>query len=154
MEKTSKAAAGGLVKKGIVGAVILALAVGAFFAVNYVMQLQEYKKRIADISISNVDLSKIPDGSYTGSYDAIMIAAKVRVDISNHVIQDIDSVSQKRKRKKSRKHCERSQIGAVIESGHRNGRNKQQQSDLESGAKCVEFRCEGVMALVGGGLPF
>lgn len=100
MEKTSKAAAGGLVKKGIVGAVILALAVGAFFAVNYVMQLQEYKKRIADISISNVDLSKIPDGSYTGSYDAIMIAAKVRVDISNHVIQDIDILYHKNERGK------------------------------------------------------
>ena len=52
--------------KIIIGVIIIALVIGLYFTGNYIYQLQEYKKRIADISITNVDLSKIPDGSYTG----------------------------------------------------------------------------------------
>ena len=81
--------------KIIIGVIIIALVIGLYFTGNYIYQLQEYKKRIADISITNVDLSKIPDGSYTGSYDAIMVAAKVRVDVSNHTIKDIDILFHK-----------------------------------------------------------
>lgn len=55
-------------------------------------------KRISDISISDVDLSKIPNGSYEGSYDAIMIAAKVKVDISDHTIKDINIIYHKNER--------------------------------------------------------
>jgi Uncharacterized protein conserved in bacteria len=90
-------------KTGIQIAVVLliiALAIGTYFAVNYIMQLNEYKKRIAAISISNVDLSKIPDGSYVGSYDAIMIAARVRVDVSDHAITDVKLLYHKNERGK------------------------------------------------------
>lgn len=90
----------GIAVKIVIGVVIVALVAGIFLAVNYVMQLQEYKKRIADIAINNADLSKIPDGSYTGSYNAIMIAAKVRVDISDHVIKDIAILYHKNERGK------------------------------------------------------
>jgi uncharacterized protein with FMN-binding domain len=86
--------------KIIIGVSILALAVGLYFSANYIFQLREYKKRIADISISNVDLSKIPNGSYTGSYDAIMIAAKVRVDISDHTIKNVSILEHKNERGK------------------------------------------------------
>jgi uncharacterized protein with FMN-binding domain len=86
--------------KIIIGVILIALVIGLYFAGNYIYQLQEYKKRIADISITNVDLSKIPDGSYTGSYDAIMVAAKVKVDISNHTITDINILYHKTERGK------------------------------------------------------
>lgn len=86
--------------KIIIGLIIIALAIGSYFSVNYILKLREYKERIADISISNVDLSKIPDGSYVGSYDAIMIAAKVRVDISDHTIKDINILYHKYERGK------------------------------------------------------
>jgi uncharacterized protein with FMN-binding domain len=86
--------------KIIVGALIVSLAVGMFFTARYVLQLREYKKRIADIRISSVDLSKIPNGSYFGSYDAIMIAAKVRVHVSDHTITDIDLLYHKNERGK------------------------------------------------------
>lgn len=105
MEKTLKAdtktkGKNSIVMKIVIAVVIVALAVGLYFATTYMVQLQEYKKRIADISIANVDLSKIPDGTYTGSYDAIMIAAKVQVDISNHVIKDIHILYHKNERGK------------------------------------------------------
>lgn len=83
-----------------IGVIIIALAVGLYFAGNYIYQLQEYKKRIADISITNVDLSKIPDGSYIGSYDAIMVSAKVKVDVSDHTIKDISILYHKTERGK------------------------------------------------------
>jgi uncharacterized protein with FMN-binding domain len=86
--------------KIITGVIIVSLAVGIYFAANYVYQLSEYKKRIADISISNINLSKIPDGSYTGSYDAIMIAAKVQVTISDHTIKDVKILYHKNERGK------------------------------------------------------
>lgn len=85
----------------IIAAVLaVALGTGIYFAGNYIYQLQEYKKRIAAISISAVDLSKIPDGSYIGSYDAIMISATVRVNIHNHQISGIDLISHKNERGK------------------------------------------------------
>lgn len=86
--------------KIIVAVLGVALVTGIYFAGNYIYQLQEYKKRIAAISISAVDLSKIPDGSYIGSYDAIMISATVRVNIHNHQISGIDLISHKNERGK------------------------------------------------------
>lgn len=86
--------------KILAGAAIVILAVGIYFAVNYVFQVREYKKKIADISISNVDLMKIPNGSYTGSYDAIMVGAKVQVDISDHAITNITILEHKNERGK------------------------------------------------------
>jgi len=91
----------GMALKIIIGVAILIFAIGSYFAVNYIVQLQEYRQRIADISISNVDLSKIPDGSYFGSYDAIMVAAEVRVDVSNHAITNITLLSHKTEKGKS-----------------------------------------------------
>ena len=86
--------------KIIAAVIFVALCVGIYFAANYIYQLSEYKKRIASVSVSNVDFSKIPDGSYTGSYDAIMIAAKVRVNIINHQINGIGLIYHKNERGK------------------------------------------------------
>lgn len=86
--------------KIIAGVIVVAVIIGIIFVLNYTMQLAEYKKRIASISISNVDLSKISDGTYTGSYDAIMIAAKVSVDVSDHTIKDIHLIYHKNERGK------------------------------------------------------
>lgn len=84
--------------KIIVAVIFVALCVGIYFAANYIYPLSEYKKRIASVSVSNVDFSKIRDGSYTGSYDAVMIAAKVRVNIINHQINGIDLIYHKNER--------------------------------------------------------
>lgn len=89
-----------MIIKIVVGILVLALLTGGYFTINYISQVKEYKKRVADIKIANVDLSKIPDGSYMGSYDAIMVAAKVQVDISNHTINNIKLLYHKNERGK------------------------------------------------------
>ena len=98
--KTKKKGRKSVTVKIIAAVLAVALGTGIYFAGNYIYQLQEYKKRIAAISISAVDLSKIPDGSYIGSYDAIMISATVRVNIHNHQISGIDLISHKNERGK------------------------------------------------------
>lgn len=77
-----------------------ALAVGGCFAARYALRLAEYKKRIAAISVSDVPLSDIPDGAYTGSYDAVMIAATVRVHVTGHRIVAIELLAHKNERGK------------------------------------------------------
>jgi uncharacterized protein with FMN-binding domain len=90
-----------MVKIIIISIIVITLIGGILFATNYVVQLREYKKMISDIKISDVDLAKIPDGSYEGSYDSIMIAATVKVDVTNHIIQDIKLLYHKNEKGKS-----------------------------------------------------
>jgi len=68
----------------IIGAVIIVLA-GLFIAVTN--GLSEGKK----VSINGVDLSKIPDGSYTGTYDFKRWSNTVVVHIKNNRITAIDT---------------------------------------------------------------
>ncbi len=39
--------------------------------------------------LTDIDLRKIPDGEYEGSYEAFPVMVKVRVSVSNHSITDI-----------------------------------------------------------------
>ncbi|MDP4091729.1 MAG: FMN-binding protein [Bacillota bacterium] len=88
------------IKRVVIGLIAVALVSGIIFGVNYYLQVREYKKLISDISISKVDLSSIPDGTYTGSYDAKMVAAKVQVVVSGHIITNIKILSHKNERGK------------------------------------------------------
>ena len=47
-------------------------------------------ERLADLNISNVDLSKIEDGVYSGSYKVFPVAAEVEVTINNHRIKEVE----------------------------------------------------------------
>ena len=67
---------------------IMVLTAGTF-GVKYLVSVQEYKKTIREIKISNVDLSKIPNGKYTGSCDAVYISAKVSVTVKDKKITNI-----------------------------------------------------------------
>jgi len=48
--------------------------------------------RLADLAINDVDLAKVSDGVYTGSYKAFPVAATVKVTVSDHVITGIELV--------------------------------------------------------------
>lgn len=89
-----------MIYKFIIGILVVSLAAGGYFTINYINKVNEYKKKVADISITDVDLSKIKDGSYLGSYDAILVGAKVRVDVSNHTIKNIQLLVHKNERGK------------------------------------------------------
>ena len=45
---------------------------------------------LADATIQKVDLSKVEDGVYTGSYKAFPVTAEVEVTVSNHMITEIE----------------------------------------------------------------
>ena len=47
---------------------------------------------VTDLDIESVDLTQIPDGSYTGSYDSYRWSTTVEVTILDHRITDIQSV--------------------------------------------------------------
>lgn len=54
--------------------------------------LVRYRAIIKNMTIDDIDLSKINDGIYKGSSEAILVAADVEVTIQNHRISKIDLV--------------------------------------------------------------
>lgn len=85
-------------KKVIVAAVSIIIVVGGIYCARYLFDYFKYQSIIKQISISNVDLSKVPDGSFTGSFDAVYIGAEVNVTVENHKIVDIKLVNHKNER--------------------------------------------------------
>lgn len=88
------------VKRIIITLVSLGLVTGVFFGVRYFIYLQSYKNIIKNITIKNVDLSKISDGTYLGSFDALEVGADVKVKVDNHKITAIKIVHHKNERGK------------------------------------------------------
>jgi uncharacterized protein with FMN-binding domain len=80
-------------KKYLVFLTSAILLVGAVLAVSGVKShLQTNLKQVADSTISDVDLTKIQDGIYIGSYKAFPVSAEVKVVISNHRISKIELI--------------------------------------------------------------
>lgn len=87
-------------KKIIIAVVgVLVIGGGAYF-IKYMSDLKKYKNTIKEISIGKVDLTKVKDGNYTGSFDAIYVGAKVKVKIKNHAIAEIKLLNHKNERGK------------------------------------------------------
>nr|WP_243183188.1 FMN-binding protein [Anaerosolibacter carboniphilus] len=64
-------------------------AIGSYEFFDYYKTLKEYRQMIGAITINEVDLSKIQDGTYRGSHDAIWVGADVTVIVKDHKIIDI-----------------------------------------------------------------
>ena len=47
---------------------------------------------LRDISVEDVDLSMVPDGTYTGKHEVFPVLVTVDVTVSNHVITEIELV--------------------------------------------------------------
>jgi uncharacterized protein with FMN-binding domain len=65
------------------------------FKMDDMLALMNYKKQINEITIGEVNLSDVEDGTYIGHYDAILVAADVSVTMKNHSIEDIEILSHK-----------------------------------------------------------
>ena len=52
--------------------------------------LYQYNQAIDRISISEVNISDLPDGVYQGSYDAILVTAEVKVTVKDGRITHIE----------------------------------------------------------------
>ena len=53
-------------------------------------QFKEYRRIVDEIEIENVDLRQVADGRYTAEVDAILVRARVAVDVQDHQITAID----------------------------------------------------------------
>ncbi|ALB45049.1 FMN-binding protein [Clostridium beijerinckii] len=77
------------VKKILLGVVCLIVITVIIVGGKYLISVRNYQTTIRELTINNVDLSKIPDGKYIGSYDVNLISAKVSVTVKNHKIENI-----------------------------------------------------------------
>jgi uncharacterized protein with FMN-binding domain len=73
----------------IVGVVVL---IGLAIGTKYLMDVQNYKNEVAAMQINNINLADIPDGSYLGAYDVNFIKVKVKVDVQDHWISNIELI--------------------------------------------------------------
>lgn len=88
-------------KQVIIIAVLVAVITGSYFGakgINAYTDLKTYKKQVKEITISNVNMSKIEDGTYSGNYEVMWVAAKVKVIVKNHRIEGIELVEHKNDR--------------------------------------------------------
>ena len=65
------------------------LVIGGAFAAKYFSDLSSYREAVEEITIGEVDLSTVPDGTYTGSSEAVWVGATVEVTVRDHRITEI-----------------------------------------------------------------
>ena len=73
----------------------ISLALIGLFAVILLISckpFKEYRQRVADVQIENIDLQQIRNGDYSGEYDAVIVKAEVLVKVRDHRITAIDLV--------------------------------------------------------------
>lgn len=77
----------------IIMAVLVIVIIGVIIGIMAVKSyMNNFTQTISEITIYNVDLSKVSDGTYSGSYKAFPVAAKVKVTVKGHKITGIDLV--------------------------------------------------------------
>lgn len=79
-------------KHKIILGILVVVIIGAYFGIKTIGSNLDQLK---DLKISNVDISKVPDGTYTGSYKVFPIIAEVKVTVKNHEITGIELVKHK-----------------------------------------------------------
>lgn len=73
----------------ITALVIIVIFIGIIVIKSYI---DNYDQVISEITISNVDLSNVADGTYSGSHKAFPVVVEVNVTVSGHKITAIDLV--------------------------------------------------------------
>lgn len=76
-------------KKIILGIVSVIILTAAIFGGKYLYSVNKYKKETSEMIIGSVDLSKVPDGKYTGACDVVYVGAEVSVTVKDNKIVDI-----------------------------------------------------------------
>lgn len=82
-------------KRIIIGIIVVALFMGLIFAGKYALDMRYYKEAMSTLTIGEIDLSHMNDGTYVGSYDARIISATVSVTVMNGRITDIKLMEHK-----------------------------------------------------------
>jgi uncharacterized protein with FMN-binding domain len=80
-------------KKRVILITVLILVIVTILTVAGVkVYLQSNLERLVALPITNIDFTKLADGTYSGSYKAFPVDAEVKVLISNHKIINIELV--------------------------------------------------------------
>ena len=66
---------------------LVLIAAGIIYVSSYI---EGYDDRIASVTISDVDVSKVADGTYSGSYDLFPVSVVVKVVVKDHRIEDVE----------------------------------------------------------------
>ncbi|MEN1761039.1 FMN-binding protein [Anoxynatronum sibiricum] len=74
--------------------IVAVLAAVTFPFVNRGILYYQYQQQIEAISIQDIDLTKLEDGVYTGTYDVGLIHAEVTVVIIDEAIHDIQLIHE------------------------------------------------------------
>ncbi len=61
-----------------------------FIGMTYLNSVMEYQSKVRDMTITEIDLSQVPDGVYEGECDVNFIAASVRVVVKDGAITEIN----------------------------------------------------------------
>ena len=85
-------------KKGMIAFSCIGILSGGIYLYSYISALNSYKSIVAGLKIDEVDLSKIKNGTFQGSCDAIYVAADVSVTVKDHKIIDIQLIRHKTER--------------------------------------------------------
>lgn len=81
----------------IIGAIALVIII-CTLGIRYLKGVYDYKEKVKNIVINDVNLENKEDGQYFGEYDVNFISAKVEVDIKDKKISDIKLIEHKNER--------------------------------------------------------
>lgn len=86
-------------KKKIVSCiVVIFLLIGLLCLALYLKSVSDYKQAVNNIVFEEIDITKIPDGTYVGECNVNFIYAKVEVTVQNGKIKNIDILEHKNER--------------------------------------------------------
>lgn len=85
-------------KKKIIIIVTIILIGGGLFGAKYGYDFMRYEKIIPTITIQDVDLSTIEDGTYEGDFNAYILRSIVSVTVKDHEISDVEFIKHKYER--------------------------------------------------------
>lgn len=71
----------------ILGGLVLVVVI---IAVVFYQITQDGLNKLADITLNDLNLDQVADGSYNGSYSVFPVSVEVTVTVSDHVITEID----------------------------------------------------------------
>jgi uncharacterized protein with FMN-binding domain len=77
-------------KKGLVLTALLIIAGFAIAAMGLMAYTEKNLEKLVNAEIKDVDISKLEDGVYTGSYSTFPVSAEVRVTVKGQRITGID----------------------------------------------------------------
>ena len=75
--------------------IMIVVVVSLVFYLNYMSRVNKYQKTVSNMTFTNINISKIPNGTYVGDCDVNFIYAKVSVTVTDGVIVNIELLEHK-----------------------------------------------------------